>query len=114
MPKLLAAVMMCLVSCMLVSEEAQADEVLASCYGAESGGLTASGEPFVPGAMTTAHPYLPFGTELLVSHAGRSVVAVVNDRGPAAWTGRGLDLSCGAMGVLGLPPGVYVVDVLIL
>jgi rare lipoprotein A len=45
---------------------------------------------------------LPLGTRLLLSHGGRSVVVRVNDRGPAAWTGRSLDVSRGAATALGL------------
>ncbi len=77
---------------------------LASWYG---GGerlsrRTASGERFLAGGLTAAHRSLPLGTRLLVSHRGHSVVVRVNDRGPAAWTGRSLDLSRGAAAHLGL------------
>ncbi|WP_051949118.1 septal ring lytic transglycosylase RlpA family protein [Methylosinus sp. PW1] len=54
---------------------------------------TANGERFNPGALTAAHRSLPFGTKVLVSHGDRSVVVRVNDRGPAAYTGRSIDLS---------------------
>ena len=113
MPKLLAALLVGMVSLMLATNDAKADEVMASCYGAESGGVTASGSVFDPTGLTAAHPYLPFGTVLLVSHAGSSVSVTVNDRGPFAG-GRGIDLSCGAMVALGVPPGVYLVDTLVL
>ena len=63
---------------------------------------TASGERFHPGGLTAAHRTLPFGTRLLVSRAGRSVVVRVNDRGPAAFTGRSLDLSRGAAAQLAM------------
>jgi rare lipoprotein A len=63
---------------------------------------TANGEVFNPGAMTAAHRTLPIGTKLLVSYHGRSVVVRVNDRGPAAWTGRSLDLTYGAARALGM------------
>ncbi len=45
---------------------------------------TASGEPFDMYAMTAAHPSLPFGTKVRVSHAasGISVIVRINDRGP--------------------------------
>ncbi len=60
---------------------------------------TASGELMNPGAMTTAHRTLPFGTKLLVTNRsnGKSVVVRVNDRGPF-YDGRILDLSSGAFG----------------
>ena len=54
---------------------------------------TASGEVFRPHGLTAAHRSLPLGTRLAVSYGGRTVVVRVNDRGPAAWTGRSLDLS---------------------
>lgn len=63
---------------------------------------TASGERFNQWGLTCAHRTLPIGTRLLVSHGGRSVVVRVNDRGPAAWTGRSIDLSRGAATRIGL------------
>lgn len=74
---------------------------LASWYGYESGRATASGERFQPESLTAAHRTLPFGARLQVSHAGRSIVVRVNDRGPAAWTGRCIDLSQAAARALG-------------
>jgi len=63
---------------------------------------TANGERFNQWGLTAAHRTLPMGTRLLVSYRGRSCVVRVNDRGPAAWTGRSLDLSRGAASRLGL------------
>ena len=63
---------------------------------------TASGERFNKWGLTAAHRTLPMGTRLLISSGGRSVVVRVNDRGPAAWTGRSLDVSKGAASRLGL------------
>ena len=63
---------------------------------------TANGERFNKWGLTAAHRTLPLGTRLLLSHGGRSVVVRVNDRGPAAWTGRSLDVSKGAAARLGL------------
>lgn len=63
---------------------------------------TANGERFNPGGFTAAHRTLPFGTRLRVSYGGRSVVVRINDRGPARWTGRSLDLSRGAARALGM------------
>jgi len=63
---------------------------------------TASGEVFHPDALTAAHRTLPLGTRLIVTANGRSVVVRVNDRGPATWTGRSLDLSRGAARALGM------------
>jgi rare lipoprotein A len=55
---------------------------------------TASGDTMDPGALTTAHRSLPFGTKLKVKHveAGKTVVVRINDGGPFAG-GRILDLS---------------------
>lgn len=67
-------------------------------YGYVSGRMiTANGERFYPWNMTTAHPYLPFGTRLRVTNQnnGKSVIVRVNDRGPF-YGGRILDLSTGA------------------
>ena len=73
----------------------------ASFYGNESGSRTASGQRFNQEAMTAAHRTLPFGTRVKVTHAGRSVVVTINDRGPFI-RGRVLDLSKGAARTVGL------------
>jgi rare lipoprotein A len=65
---------------------------------------TANGERFSPHGLTAAHRTLPFGTRVRVSLGGRSVVVRINDRGPAKWTGRCIDLSKGAARVLGMIP----------
>jgi rare lipoprotein A len=87
---------------LFVTTHAGAAETLASWY--HEGQLTATGERFRPDGLTAAHRSLPFGTKLRVTSkaTGRSVVVRVNDRGPALWTGRGLDLSRGAASVLGM------------
>jgi rare lipoprotein A len=61
--------------------------------------------------LTAAHPWLPFGTRVTVTDAatGRSVVVVINDRGPFA-PGRIIDLSPEAFQVLS-PLGRGVLDV---
>jgi len=66
------------------------------------GQITANGERFNTYALTAAHPYLPMGTRLRVSHRGRSVVVRVNDRGPYAY-GRTLDLSYASFKALASP-----------
>ena len=76
---------------------------------------TANGERFNKMGLTAAHRTLPLGTRLLLSHGGRSVVVRVNDRGPATWTGRSLDVSRGAAAALGLiKSGTGVVNVTVL
>lgn len=63
---------------------------------------TSSGQVFRPGALTAAHRTLPLGTKLELTKGNKHVVVVVNDRGPAAWTGRNLDISRGAAKALGV------------
>lgn len=94
-----------------VSWVARAEPVLATYYdGAYAGTLTASGEPYDTSGFTAAHPYLPLGTELLVSYNGQSVIARVNDRCDC-----GLDLSWSAAQAIGLTKtGPAVVDVEVL
>lgn len=54
--------------------------------------ITASGEKFNPNALTAAHRTLPFGTKVKVTHKGKSVIVIINDRGPFI-KGREIDLS---------------------
>jgi rare lipoprotein A len=70
----------------------------------DQGWTTASGERFQPLAHTAAHRTLPFGTRLRVVNAatGASTIVRINDRGPAIWTGRILDLSKGAAAAIGI------------
>jgi rare lipoprotein A len=81
---------------------------LASCYGREHHQWrTATGAPYDPSRLTAAHRSWPFGTRVRVTnlHTGRSVAVIINDRGPAAWTHRAIDLSlaaCRAIGNSGL------------
>ena len=76
---------------------------IASAYSARHVGQpTASGERLQAGALTAAHPRLPFGTAVRVTHrrTGRSVTVRINDRGPFI-AGRIIDLSPTAARVLG-------------
>jgi rare lipoprotein A len=59
---------------------------------------TANGERFNPSAMTAAHRSLPFGAQIRVTNLANQQTCTVriNDRGPAVWTGRVIDLSKGA------------------
>lgn len=74
----------------------------ASYYGPESGNRTANGERFNPDGISAAHRTLPFGTRVRVTYRGRSVVVRINDRGPAKWTSRCIDLSRGAARAIGM------------
>ena len=69
----------------------------------EAGGLTASGERNAAGALTGAHPTLPFGTRVSVENLGngKSAVVRINDRAPFV-NGRIIDVSRAAAEQLGL------------
>lgn len=70
---------------------------IAAFYSADYSGRTACGDRYDPNKFTAAHRSLPFGTRLRVTDpkSRRSVVVVVNDRGPFT-KGRVLDLSLAA------------------
>jgi rare lipoprotein A len=70
---------------------------VAAFYSTNYSGRTACGERYDPKKYTAAHRSLPFGTRLRVTdpRSRRSVVVVVNDRGPFT-RGRVLDLSLAA------------------
>ena|SRR3990167_4849920 len=66
-----------------------------------SGVFTASGKRFDENAMTAASWFYPYGTKVKVTslNNGRSIIVIVNDRGPAkrlVKKGRVIDLSRGA------------------
>ena len=76
----------------------------ASWYGPGfHGNLTADGTRYNQYGLSAAHRTLPFGTRLRVTNQnnGRSVVVIVNDRGPFIHN-RVIDLSMGAAQVLGI------------
>jgi rare lipoprotein A len=77
---------------------------LATFYGDEQGGQTASGERFNKHQLTAAHRSLPFGTRVRVTnqHNGRSVIVRINDRGPFGNKGRIIDVSEAAARELGM------------
>jgi rare lipoprotein A len=69
-----------------------------------SGRVTASGEKFDKAALKAAHPSLPFGSIVKVVNKrnGKSVVVEINDRAPAKWTRRTIDLTPGAARAIGV------------
>jgi rare lipoprotein A len=75
----------------------------AAYYGDNYKGKTASGQIYDGAKFTAAHKTLPFGTRLRVTdtRTGRSVIVVVNDRGPFT-PGRVIDLSLAAATSLGM------------
>ena len=77
-------------------------EGIASWYGPGfEGNHTANGDVFDPDLYTAASRDLPLGTWLYVTHEGRGVVVLVNDRGPFI-EGRILDLSQAAAEAIGI------------
>jgi rare lipoprotein A len=81
-----------------------AEEGEASYYADSlAGNATASGEPYDPTALTAAHRTLEFGTKVKVTYlkTGKSVVVVINDRGPHV-EDRIIDLSRAAAEAVGL------------
>lgn len=79
----------------------------ASWYGEDHRGLLmANGKPFNPDKLTAASWFYNLGTRVVVTHAGRSVVVEITDRGPAprlVRQGRKIDLSHAAFGRLANP-----------
>lgn len=76
----------------------------ASWYGEETGDArTADGQPFDASAITAAHRTLPLGSivEITALDSGRTILALVNDRGPGG-RDREIDLSRGSAQALGL------------
>lgn len=79
-------------------------EGVASWYGpGYDGKRTSSGEVFDQDALTAAHAYWAFGTNVRVTllSTGKSVVVRVTDRFPSH-KGRAIDLSRGAARAIGL------------
>jgi len=75
----------------------------ASWYGWEFGGQpTATGAIFDPRLFTAANRWLPFGTFLRVTYAGRCAIVLINDRGPYGHEERVIDLSEAAAKYLGV------------
>lgn len=101
-----------------VADAAASSKAVASWYDCAKPGecskskQTANGEKFNPNAHTAAHKSLPFGTKVLVTYKGRSVVVRINDRGPFT-KGRHIDLSRAAARKIGCG-GVCVVTMRVL
>lgn len=76
------------------------------------GRFTADGRRYDREKLSAAHPRFAFGTKLKICHGKHCAVVVVNDRGPAKWTGCHIDVSLGAARVLRfLHEGVALVSV---
>lgn len=87
----------------LTSARGYRERGTASWYGEESGHRTAMGTRFNPQGLSAAHRTLPLPTRVRVTNLSnrRSIVLVVNDRGPFVG-GRLIDLSHGAAKALRL------------
>jgi rare lipoprotein A len=87
----------------MTSPEGYSEIGMASWYGNESGSKTSMGSHFRPEGVSAAHKTLPLPSKVRVTnlHNGRSVVLVVNDRGPFK-SNRIIDLSHGAARRIGL------------
>lgn len=108
---LLLVALLVVLALLAVQVTARSEPVLASYYGeGYAGKPTASGEPYDPEEYTAAHPALPFGTKLIVSYEGRSVIVTVNDRMSSS-SDHDLDLSLAAARYIGLTRvGTAIVD----
>ena len=86
-----------------VAQSARQFTGIAAYYSTDYSGRTARGDRYDPTKFTAAHRNLPFGTRLRVTdpRSKRSVVVVVNDRGPFS-KGRVLDLSLAAAKALNM------------
>ena len=86
----------------------------ASWYGEKHRGLPmANGQRFNPDKLTAASWFFDFGTKVVVTHANRSVVVEITDRGPAKrlfQDGRKIDLSRAAFAELA-DPDLGLIDV---
>jgi peptidoglycan lytic transglycosylase len=87
----------CLASSGVFAQSPQQFSGVAAFYSTDYAGRTACGDPYDSKKYTAAHRSLPFGTRLRVTDpkSHRSVLVVVNDRGPFN-KGRMLDLSLAA------------------
>jgi len=87
----------------MASAAGYSEQGIASWYGYESGNRTSMGTRFKPHAHTAAHKTLPLPSKVRVTnlHNGRSIIVLVNDRGPFK-KDRLIDLSHGAATKIGL------------
>lgn len=87
----------------MASAAGYSEQGIASWYGYESGNRTSMGTRFKPQGYTAAHKTLPLPSKVRVTnlHNGRSIIVVVNDRGPFK-KNRLIDLSHGAAKKIGL------------
>jgi rare lipoprotein A len=87
----------------MASAAGYSEKGIASWYGYESGNRTSMGTRFRPQGYTAAHKTLPLPSKVRVTNLrnGRSIIVLVNDRGPFK-KNRLIDLSHGAAKKIGL------------
>jgi rare lipoprotein A len=87
----------------MLSADGYSEIGMASWYGSESGSKTSMGTRFWPDGVSAAHKTLPLPSKVRVTnlHNGKSIVLVVNDRGPFK-RDRIIDLSHGAARRIGI------------
>ena len=87
----------------MTSAAGYSEQGIASWYGYESGNRTSMGTHFNPKGYTAAHKTLPLPSRVRVTNLqnGRSIIVLVNDRGPFK-NNRLIDLSHGAAKKIGL------------
>jgi rare lipoprotein A len=92
-----AGLLCCVLAGPALAQSSKQFSGVAAYYSTDYSGRTARGDRYDPTKFTAAHRTLPFGTRLRVTDpkTRRSVVVVVNDRGPFT-KGRVLDLSLAA------------------
>jgi rare lipoprotein A len=97
---------LCIAALLALATPAAARDIASICT--QNGGVTASGERFLPDKLTAAHRTLPFGTMVRVTNLnnGLTVVVRINDRGPFT-RGRVIDITPAAakeLHISGLAP----------
>lgn len=92
--------LLALLCCAPVQAHHTGRPVTATVYdGWYHGRTTYCGQTYVHWGVSAAHPWLPCGTRVRVSHRGRSLVVPVTDRCEC----NSIDLSAGAAHTLGVP-----------
>ncbi len=85
---------------LLLASPVQARQVTATVYATEfHGRITYCGQTYQHWGVSAAHPWLPCGTPVRVSHRGRTLTVRVTDRCDCG----SIDLSAGAAHRLGVP-----------
>lgn len=99
MKKILSSILLSSLSVLLAPIQAEATTLTGTVYHPwYHGRRTACGQTYQHWGRSVAHPYLPCGTRVSISHRGRTVSARVTDR-----CNCDIDLSAGLAAELGVP-----------